>query len=306
MIELATGDLLLLRAVAQHGSFTGAARELGYTQSAISRRVHGLESAAGHRLFSRTRAGVHPTEAGEILLRNGAAMLEAAESAERELAGFDGTNSQPVRLGAFASAAAGLLPKALSALAEEQPAVVVTVREATSALLLRSLRAGTIDLAVVVSVPPYGPLDDRQPPLEAEVIAERDLLLAVGAGHRLAGRTSVRVEELAEERWVLARSEGAEHLLGVWPSASPAPNSPYVVRDWLTKLRLVAAGLAVTTVPFVLVPALPPDVQTIRVEVAERRRVLLVHAPFTRPPGAAALAEALRDAVSHRESRPAA
>jgi hypothetical protein len=72
------------------------------------------------------------------------------------------------------------------------------------------------------------------------------------------------------------------------------------VRDWLTKLRLVASGEAITTVPDVLVPALPPDVRTVSVgdSSVERRRLLLARIPgVARRPESEAVAVALRDAA---------
>src|SRR6185503_1073351 len=122
------------------------------------------------------------------------------------------------------------------------------------AVMIRALRAGAVDLVVVASTLPFRPLDQREPPLATEVLAERDLLVAVGPHHRLAGRSEVDLAELAGERWIAARSEGDEHLLGVWPGLAGRPDVPYVVRDWLTKLRLVASGAGITTIPTVLLP----------------------------------------------------
>jgi DNA-binding transcriptional LysR family regulator len=300
MPEFATGDLLILRAVAQRGSFTATARELGYTQSAISRRAAVLEATAGRPLFLRRPGGVGLTDAGEILLRHATVVLGALDAATRELKGEPQPGSEPVRLGAFASAAAGLVPSALRALADTRPDLRVVLREGTTAVMVRALRAGTVDLVVVAATQPYRPLDDREPPLATEVLAERDLLVAVGPHHRLAGRSEVDLAELAGERWIAARSEGDEHLLGVWPGLPGRPDVPFIVRDWLTKLRLVATGAGITTIPAVLVPALPADVHhvAVRDEPNERRRLVLVHAPDRPPtPEAKAVAAALREAA---------
>jgi DNA-binding transcriptional LysR family regulator len=180
MPEFGTGDLMILRAIAQRGSFTAAARELGYTQSAISRRAAVLEATAGRPLFQRRPAGVQLTDAGEVLLRHATVVLSALDAAARELHGLSDVRSEPIRLGAFASAAAGLVPSALRALADTRPDLRVVLREGTTAAMVRALRAGTVDMVVVASTQPFRPLDDREPPLAAEVLAERDLLVAVG------------------------------------------------------------------------------------------------------------------------------
>jgi DNA-binding transcriptional LysR family regulator len=300
MSTFATGDLLILRAIAQRGSYTAAARELGYTQSAISRRAAVLEATAGRPLFQRRPGGVSLTDAGEVLLRHATVALGALDAAARELNGETGLRSEPVRLGTFASAAAGLVPSALRALADTRPDLRVSVREGTTAVMVRALRAGTVDMVLVASTQPFRPLDDRDPPLATEVLAERDLLVALGPRHRLAGRSDVDLAELAGERWIAARSEGDAQLLGVWPGLPGRPDVPFIVRDWLTKLRLVATGAGITTIPAVLLPALPEGVHHVAVRDGprERRRLVLVHAP-DRPPTAAAklVAAALRAAA---------
>jgi DNA-binding transcriptional LysR family regulator len=299
MIDCSSGDLAVLRTVALRGSFTAAAAELGYTQSAISRRVAALEAAAGEQLFVRGRGGVRVTDAGEVLLRHASTVVDALEAAERELTHAAATRARPVRLGAFGSAMAGVVPVALGRLAGEAE---VTLREGTSAVLVRALRAGTLDLALLASVAPFRPPDDRAPALVAETLAEGDLRVAVGARHRLAGRSRVRAGELRGERWVVARSEGPEHLLGVWPGLDGAPDAPYIVRDWLSKLRIVASGAAITTVPDVLMSALPPDVRAVAVTggAQERRRLELVWAPHVDRPEVERVAAALRDAARQR------
>ena len=285
-----------MRAVAQRGSFTAAAGELGYTQSAVSKRIGALETATRRRLFARERTGVHLTPAGEVVLRHAAAALDALEAIERDLLhDVDGGRPSPVRLGAFTSALAGMVPAALALLA----GVDVTLREGTSAALARALRARTLDLALLAGVPPFHPPDQRDPPLAVEQLAEGNLRIAVGATHRFAGRRTVDVGELANERWVVAHQQPDDHRLGPWPGMPGTPRAPFVARDWLSKLRLVASGAAITTVPDVLLPALPPDVRTVGISggSAERRRVLLVRAPGPAEPAVENVAAALRHAA---------
>ncbi len=306
MVDYSFGDLRVLRAVAARGSFTAAAAELGYTQSAISKRVAALERTTGHPLVIRERKGVRLTAAGEVLLGHATTALEAMQDAERELDRADAVRVRPVRLGAFASAAAGVVPGALGCLARDRPDIVVALREGTSAVLTRALRAGNLDIALLAGMPPHMPPDARDPTLDIEILAEGPLRIAVGASHRLAGRSRVHAAELTGERWVVAHSEGEERLLGVWPGSAGRPNAPYVVRDWLTKLQLVASGVAITTIPDVLLPALPGDVQAVNVDGGDplRRRLLLVRVPGVARAETDATAQALRNAaVATRATR---
>jgi DNA-binding transcriptional LysR family regulator len=300
MAELATTDLRILREIAQTGSFTAAAGALGYTQSAISRRAAALERAAGRTLFERRRSGVHLTPAGDRLLARAAIVLAELDAARRELEHPTGSDA-PVRLGAFASAVAALVPAALSALSQEHPGLEVTLREGTTPALVRALRAGAIDLAVLAASPPFRPFDAEAPALLLDVISEADLLVAVGPHHRFGARTAVELAELEGERWIASRSDVGETLLGVWPGLSGRPNVAYTVRDWLSKLGLVASGVGVTTVPAILAPALPPGIHllAVRGEPQERRRVVLVRLPGQpATPAVTAVADALRAAAA--------
>src|SRR4051794_32102634 len=107
--DFSPSGLRVLREVAQAGSFSAAAHSLGYTQSAVSRQAAALEAVAGRPLFARSRLGVALTPAGARLLPRAIRILDELEVATRETAGDD-VAVGPVRLGAFATAAAGLVP----------------------------------------------------------------------------------------------------------------------------------------------------------------------------------------------------
>jgi DNA-binding transcriptional LysR family regulator len=195
-----------------------------------------------------------------------------------------------------ASAARG---GALSSLPRD---LVVSVREGTTPALTRALRAGTLDLAVLAQSPPFRPPDAEAPALELTTLVERELLVAVGATHPFAGRRAVEVSELAGQIWVASRSDASgDSLLGVWPGVAERPDVRYVVRDWLAKLQLVAAGLAITTLAPVALDALPERVRAVAVrgEPQETRRVVLARPPGPLGGGAAVVADALLTSHAH-------
>jgi len=274
-MDFSPTGLRVLREVAQAGSFSAAAANLGYTQSAVSRQVAALEAVAGRRLFDRSRTGVALTPAGARLLERAVRILAELDAARREAAGAE-PDAGPVRLGAFASAVAGLVPRALAA-----TDVRVTVREGTTPQLTRALRAGTLDLALLAQQPPFRPPDGESPPLELTTLSERELVLAVPASHPFAGRKAVEVSELHGQVWVASRSDAGDSLLGAWPGLTERPDVRFVVRDWLAKLELVAAGLAITTLAPVLAGTLPADVVTVAVrgEPQEIRRLVVARRP---------------------------
>ncbi|TCO16920.1 DNA-binding transcriptional LysR family regulator [Kribbella steppae] len=290
--------LRVFREVAERGTFTSAATALGYTQSAVSRQIASLERAAGAPLLERRREGVRLTAAGQVVLRNAAGVLDQIDATARELAGLPVTGGT-VRLGWFPSAGAVVLPQAISALRRTHPAVAVTTREGSTPALVRALRAGTVDLALLASAPPFRPPDAETPALNLETLSERSLRLAIPAGHPLAAHDSVDVSELRGRRWIAGPLSGEEFLMGVWPGLDERPEIAHTVRDWLAKLHLVAAGAGLTTISASMASAAPPGVRVLAVRggPAELRRTILARLPGRQSDAAALLADALRAAT---------
>src|SRR3954467_13898851 len=107
---LDVGKLATLRAVVEHGSFSGAAHAIGLTQPAVSRQVSLLERRAGTQLVRRTPQGVQPTEARRLLVEHTGAILDRLRLAEAQLAELAGLRAGHVRLGSFFTAPPFLSP----------------------------------------------------------------------------------------------------------------------------------------------------------------------------------------------------
>ncbi|WP_116210415.1 LysR family transcriptional regulator [Streptomyces olivoreticuli] len=290
--------LRVFREVAERGTFTAAATALGYTQSAVSRQIASLERAAGAELLERRREGVRLTAAGHLVLRRATTVLDQIDATARELAGLP-AQAGTVRVGWIPSAGAALLPRAVTALRRSHPAITVTTREGTTPALVRALRAGSVDLALLATAPPFRPPDTESPPLTLRTLTERSLRLAVPAAHPLARGDFVDVADLRGQCWIAGPSAGEDKLMGVWPGLDERPEIAHTARDWLAKLHLVAAGCGLTTVPASLVPAAPPGVRVLPVRGGpqEQRRLLLAHLPAQLTEAAGLVADALRTAA---------
>src|SRR5919199_1674952 len=134
--------LEVLRAVAAHGSFSTAATELDYTQSAVSQHIAMLERETGVTLIERAARPVTPTDAGAQLLEDATPALEHLLRAEHRLRDLAELRAGHVRLGAFPSAHAALVPPALAALKRAHPQVDVALEEAEPSATLSMLRSG--------------------------------------------------------------------------------------------------------------------------------------------------------------------
>jgi DNA-binding transcriptional LysR family regulator len=118
-VQLETLDAFL--AVARYGSITGAAQALGFTQSAVSRQVATLEAQTGTRLFDRLARGVTLTDEGRCLLPHAEAMVSRLATARRDLDALRGLGAGRLRVGAFPTALAALVPRALAAFRSANP-----------------------------------------------------------------------------------------------------------------------------------------------------------------------------------------
>jgi DNA-binding transcriptional LysR family regulator len=141
--------LVALEAVGRHRSFGAAARELGYTQSAVSQQIAQLERVVGQRLVDRPGGPrrVDLTDAGRLLLRHADAIVAQIDAAQADMAALAEGAAGPLRIGIYQSVGARILPALLRRFREEWPRVEVHVREETDAAdLLRMLEHGELDL----------------------------------------------------------------------------------------------------------------------------------------------------------------
>ncbi|MEU9305883.1 LysR family transcriptional regulator [Streptomyces sp. NPDC048269] len=262
--------------VARLDSFTAAARSLGYTQSAVSRQIQVLEDEWGTPLFDRLPRGVRLTEAGRILLPHAEAVGERLRTARAELDVLRSLGAGRLRIGAFSTADAALLPRALAAFRSRHPAVAVTRTEGPSAKHLALLAAGDLDLAVIADTsgrPPQGCTPHH--------LLDERMYVALPGGHRLAGRTDVRLAELADEEWIAGGTRPEETLMRSALEGGFRPRTGFVAADWIAKQGFVAAGLGVTLIPALaassaradlsLVPLHPDDTPRRQVYAATAR-----------------------------------
>jgi DNA-binding transcriptional LysR family regulator len=294
-----TQSLEVFVVVARTGSITRAAQQLSYTQSAVSRQIAALEADAGSVLFDRLPRGVALTEAGRSLLPHAESVLDRLASARRDLAAVRGLASGRLRVGAFPTAVAALVPRALAAFREAHPDVDLSLVEGLTPGLLERLDAGDADVAVV-STPPDRPLDDRRFDLH-HLIDER-LLVAVPRGHRLARRRTVGISELAEDSFIAGSATAEQTLLRATLPTGFQPRVDIVAAEWTGKLGCVAAGLGVALVPALAIRATPPDIALLRLrskDATVRRVLAATVAGRSRPPAVSAFLDELDRSAAH-------
>jgi DNA-binding transcriptional LysR family regulator len=290
--------LQVLREVARRRSLSAAAAALSYTPSAVSQQIAALEREVGAGLVDRGPRGALLTDAGRALVRHADEILGRIADAENELQAMAGLQTGRLRLGAFSTAGAVLVPRAVVAFRDKHPSVDVRLTELDPEEAIAQLRARELDLALVYEFPveDVPPLDG----LDYVHLLDDRLYVALPEGHRLARRSRLRLAELADEPWVQGVYRGS--TLYVLPAACHAagfePRIVFRSDDHMAVQGFVAAGLGVAVVPQLTLPTARADITIRPLEVEEdlltRRVGVAMPAGLYRPPAAAAMVEILK------------
>jgi DNA-binding transcriptional LysR family regulator len=251
---------------AEHRHFGRAAEALHTTQPSLSRQIHRLEQQLGARLFERTPQGNHLTPAGAAFLPLATALLRSADQA----AARTRAAARPSRI-TIGYASGLIITPAVRELRRRHPdaelqTLYLDPHEPRPALLDRRVD-------VVVARLPF-PVDG----LDVTALYDEPRVVVVSVGHRLAGKESVTLDDIADEP--IPRMRGSDPLLDAFwridprPDGRPAPGGPVTERVE-DKLELIAAGQAVVITADVHAHALRPDLTTIRLEGVEPSHVVL-------------------------------
>ncbi len=246
--------LAVFREVARLGSLSAAAAALGYTQPAVSQQMALLERRARMPLLERTSRGVRLTTAGEALLRHAEAILAEQTLAERELEAIAGLRGGRVRMATFPTAGAALVPMAVSLFTARYPEVELSALEAEPEEAVPMLRAGELEVAIVATARdhPEG-FGTMYEGIDLHHLLDEPRYALMPAGHRLASRKRLRLEDLAREvRIELSRSPTRHGRVYLAPGPESIPEEPHVrfrSDDFNVVQGMVAAGAGVAVVP---------------------------------------------------------
>jgi DNA-binding transcriptional LysR family regulator len=239
----------VLREVARRGSFSAAAESLAYTQSAVSQQIAALEREAGTRLVERSARGVRLTDAGRALVEHADAILARLADAEAELEAIAGLRGGRLRLASFPSAGATIMPEAIARFRDRHPAVELTLEPAEPEPALVKLRAGDADLALDITSAFRPPRDDG---IERLHLLDDPMYVALPLGHPLARKRNLKLEELADEAWILGTTGGCPDtsiFLHSCQIAGFEPNVTFNSDDYFAIQGFVAAGMGASFIP---------------------------------------------------------
>jgi len=253
--------LRVLREVATHGSFSAAAEALSYTQSAVSQQIAALEREAGARLVERYARGVKLTDAVRVLVGHTDVILARLADAEEELRAINGLRGGRLRLAAFPSACATLMPLAVARFRERHPDVELSICPAEPEEGRALLRAGEVDIALSIG-PTFALPGPDDADVEALLLLDDPLYILLSRDHPLAGRRNLKLTDLAAEAWIIGTAATCPDTAIFLRACQTAGFEPYIARnldDYNAIQGFVAAGMGVSFIPDLALATLRDD-----------------------------------------------
>ncbi len=291
--------LNVFREVIAHGSFSAAAENLSYSQSAVSQAIATLEGEAGAALIERSRGGVRPTVAGAALAGHIPGILAQMETAETEIAAIAAGRGGRLRTASFPTAGATLMPQAVAGFRASHPGVELTLAEGEPEEIAPRLRAGEFDLVLLFEFEGVG--ERLGAGMRRFDLFEDPLHLALRRDHPLAKRKQLALEDLREESWVQtsATSPCARHVIRSCHAAGFEPSVSFESDDYQTVQGLVAAGVGVALIPQLALSTIRPDIQVRPLHPASPVRKVFAATPraAAATPAVATMLDVLRQAA---------
>lgn len=188
-------DIEYFAVLAEHGHVGRAAEALGLSQPALSVGLRRLEQSMNAKLCKRTPKGIELTDVGQVLLSQVRRLRQTREDVMREIADLSQGRAGNLRIGAHAGVMDSLMGPACCALLNAAPNVTLSVSIESNEAAVTALREGRLDLGV--SVLPSPSYQD----IAQEHLLDDTIVVFAAAGHRLAKRRQVTLDDLEGERW---------------------------------------------------------------------------------------------------------
>jgi DNA-binding transcriptional LysR family regulator len=256
--------LRALRAIAETGSFHEAAARLGYTQSAISQQIASLERLVGEKLLVRPGGSrpVQLTPTGELLLRHANVVLSQIGDAKTDLASHRAGEAVRLRVGAFQSVGATIVPALMTQLARRRPEMEIELTQTIADdELMDLLGTGDLDITFAMLPIPEGPFTFF------ELFSEPFVVLVSVTSPLARNASSVSLRELATHPLITAHEcRYTGHLKTLMLDRGLAPNVVHRSDDNATVLGLVTAGAGVALMPKLAAAGAGNDIITLHIE----------------------------------------
>jgi len=256
-----------------------AAEMLQADQSTISRKITRLEEEVGVPLFERIGRSVRLSQAGRRFVPRAERLLNDLRDAIAEAEGAVSAETGQVHVGFLHTVGARWLPERLARFLQAYPAVRFSLEEGTTAEVVSGVVAGDYDVGIL------GPPPTNMPDLAIHPLFRERVAVVVPSQHRLVGRSSCTLEDLADEPLILPRSRSGFRKVidDAFAAQGLTPRVAYEGDDFSIVQGLVEAGLGTTLLPMPLpapstrvgvIPLRDPPIARTMALVWDRRRTL--------------------------------
>jgi DNA-binding transcriptional LysR family regulator len=297
------GRLHLLHELSVLGTVSAVAEAVHLTRPAVSQQLALLEEELETVLIERSGRGVQLTPAGRRLVARATDLFQIVEEIEAEVAAANVEVSGEVRMSAFGSLASSVVPLAIKQLLEDHPQLNVIFTELEPSEGLRAAAAKQTDLAIVDDLVSAEALANV---LEFRPLCVDHFDAVVSANHKLAGRKSIQLSDLAHERWALNQSAAAYHtfILNACYAGGFTPKVTTSSRNTTVTLEMVRTGCTVAVLPRLALRQAErdPDFAVVPIDPVLNRRVFLaLPKGSAKRPAVAAVLDALTIVASRPE-----
>ena len=261
----------VLLAIAESGSLTSAAERLGYTQSGISHIIADLEAECGFPLILRSKAGSLLTRDGEKLIEPIRSMLRAEEQLSEAIDAVNGLRSGRVRVGMFSSVAVHWAPELTERFTALHPNIELELFSGLYQEIENKVLSEELDCGFLTK--------KTKKDLNFSELTRDRLLLVLPCGHPLASLSSVPVELIEREDFIIP-GEGTGYDIGdIFRSCRVKPRVKYALSDDHAALSMVQRGLGVTILPELILEGMAEGVALRELSPAFRRTIGIVSRP---------------------------
>lgn len=268
-------EMRILHALATTGSLTSAAASLGLSQPAVSQRIKRVETRLAVPLIERQGRGIRLTTAGNILADHARTVVAEIDAALAAIDDLRGERGGALRLVAFPSASATIVPAIMRLLASEAPEVSLQYREAEPPAAVAMLRDGEVDCALIFDYAGAAelPAGSTFTPLWRETVS------LVVSEDRAAGLDAAQLGDYAGEHWIAGCEKCRGHLMAAAAECGFEPEIIQETDNVPAMLAMAAAGGAVAMVPGLALAAartLPDDAVALPLDPPRYRTIGLV------------------------------
>lgn len=240
--------------VIEKGSFTKAAEDLGFTQSAVSQMIRTLEEELSTTLISRSRKGIKLTPDGEQYLPYISQLHHSYRELREKNKEMQGLEKGIIRIGTFSSVSCHWLPSLIKQFKEKYPSVHFVLQQGDYTSIVQYINEGSVDFGFVNPEAAKG--------LETVALQEDQMLAVLPVEHPLANAPKVTLADLSEEEFILLEEGELSEPLEIFREHKIEPNIQYRVHDDYTIMSMVEHGLGISILPQLILNKINYDIIT--------------------------------------------